>query len=168
MFTDPQLLRKCKFCNCHHGHQLTATHYIVCYYIVCFLIQPLLPRFPLPWICRSLGEGGRENAAIGHRTPPNTLTHTHTHTHTLGGDPWPNFCRDPGNPTSPVIIIQESTGMPQSLWALLSASRHEKRECVKLSKHDFLYFCHRHRRIHSFSGSFVYIHNVSLFRLFIY
>ena len=48
--------------------------------------------------------------------------------------------------------------MPQSLWALLSASRHEKRECVKLSKHDFLYFCHRHRRIHSFQGAlFIFI-----------
>ena len=29
--TDFQLLRQCKFCNCHHSRQLTETHFIVCY-----------------------------------------------------------------------------------------------------------------------------------------
>ena len=50
LYTDLQLLRKCKCCNCHHDHQLTATHSIVCYYIVYLLIHPLQRRFPLPWI----------------------------------------------------------------------------------------------------------------------
>ena len=36
-YTEPQLLTQCKFWNSHHGHQLTATHYIVCYLILCFL-----------------------------------------------------------------------------------------------------------------------------------
>ena len=40
LYTEPQLLRQCKFCNCHHGRQLTVTQSIVCYNIVCLLIQP--------------------------------------------------------------------------------------------------------------------------------
>ena len=71
LYTDPQLLRQFKFCKCHHGRQLTATHSILCYYLMGLLIQLLQPRCPLPWLCRlirrhcrhcshpvSLGEGG--------------------------------------------------------------------------------------------------------------
>ena len=38
LYTDPQLLRQYKFCNCNHGIQITTTIYIVCYYIVYLLI----------------------------------------------------------------------------------------------------------------------------------
>ena len=31
LYTDPQWRRQCKFCNCHHGSQLTSTHSLVCY-----------------------------------------------------------------------------------------------------------------------------------------
>ena len=80
LYADPQLLRQCKFLNCHHGRQLTATHSIMCYYIVCLLIQPLQPICLLPQICfiihRRLcraplgicGEGGWDNLATGHGT----------------------------------------------------------------------------------------------------
>ena len=77
------------------------------------------------------------------RNPPNTYTHTYTHTHThtythtLGGDPWPNFHREPGTPNSPVIAIIERMGRSQSLLALFSVSRHEERMWFELSKHDF-------------------------------
>ena len=46
LYTDPLFLSQCKFWNCHHGCQLTATHSIVCYYIMCLLIQPIQPRCP--------------------------------------------------------------------------------------------------------------------------
>ena len=79
-YPDPQLLRQCKFLNCHHGGQLTTNQYFVCYYIVCLLIQPLRPTCPLPRLCCIIrcrlfrahpgicGEGGRENLATGHKT----------------------------------------------------------------------------------------------------
>ena len=75
LYTDPQLLRKCKFLNSNHGGQLTATHSIVCYYIVCLIIQPLRTSCPIPWIFYRIrrrhccaypdifGEGGWENLA---------------------------------------------------------------------------------------------------------
>ena len=50
LYNDPQLLRQCKFWNCHHGCQLTTTHSIMCYFIVCLLIQPLRPRCILHWL----------------------------------------------------------------------------------------------------------------------
>ena len=80
LYTDPQLLRQCKFCNCQYGSQLTANHSIVCYYIVRLLIQPLQTRCPLPWIFCLIRrrhraahpgifeEGGGENLATGHGT----------------------------------------------------------------------------------------------------
>ena len=33
LYTDPHLLRQWTFCNCHHGSQLIATHYIVFFLI---------------------------------------------------------------------------------------------------------------------------------------
>ena len=79
-YPGPQLLRQFKFLNFHHVVQLTATHYIVCYYIVCLRIQHPRPRCTIPWLCCIIcchlccyhpgicGKGGWENLDTGHGT----------------------------------------------------------------------------------------------------
>ena len=122
-YTEPQLLRQCKFCNCHHGSQLTGTHYIVCYFIVYLIIQHLQPRCPLSlnfssYLSLSLSRppgqvwGGRlgehddcprnpgEVGGVVELVRGVGATKNHTHPpRPIGGDPWRNFSHTPPQPT---------------------------------------------------------------------